>query len=283
MPKTSRKRNIKGISTRKLFELKPLLDQWADRVEVADYIPSDPVLFLHSYPEKKDAELAGFFAAIMAWGRRDIVIAKVENLLERMDHCPYVFIRDYDESKFQNFQGFKHRTFTAEDVHWLVTALSRILKEFEDFEAFWAYCYATKPQDETGLMSVFHEAFFARIPEAPQRVKKHIANPAKKSSCKRLYLYLRWTVRKNSPVDLGIHSFIEPSELMLPLDVHVARHARRLGILTRPQNDWQAVRELTEKLRLLNRDDPARYDYALFGLGIEDLDVPGEIIINDFV
>lgn len=275
-----RKPKLKSISKKKLLALKPILDQFADAVEIPSYIDHDPVLFLHAYPDKKDAELAGFFAAIMAWGRRDIVIAKVENLMDRMNHQPAEFIGNYSESDFDKLTGFKHRTFTAQDVHWLILALQRAIHKFGDFESFWSDCYKSKTDTPEGLMSSFHHRFFELIPEAPHRTRKHIANPDKKSSCKRLYLYLRWTIRKNSIVDPGFHSFMPPSELMLPLDVHVARHARKLGILTRHQNDWPAVMELTEKLRILNPDDPARYDYSLFGMGIADLDVPEEIIVN---
>ncbi len=278
-----RKRKIYGISKRKLLQLKPILDQFADEVEVPEYIDKDPVLFLHAYDDKRDKELAGFFAAIMAWGRRDIVIAKVEDLMNRMNHRPMEFIGNFKDSDNSYLSGFKHRTFTDTDVYWLILALHRIVQKYGDFEAFWKMCYENKNPHPEGLMSVFHKSFFEMIPESPHRVRKHIANPEKKSSCKRLYLYLRWTVRKNSCVDTGIHDFIPTSELMLPLDVHVARHARRLGILTRHQNDWASVLELTENLKLLNPEDPARYDYALLGMGISDLEIPPDIIRNSFI
>lgn len=243
------------------------------------YIDSDPVLFLHAYDDLLDKQLAGFFAAIMAWGRRDIVIAKVNELMERMNQRPGEFIRDYSDEKRPALRGFKHRTFTEEDVHHLVLNLSRVLADFGDFEPFWRSVYEQSKAQNRELIATFHERFF-EYHTGPHRTKKHIASSEKGSSCKRLYLYLRWTVRQNSIVDPGIYTFMPASELMIPLDVHVARHARRLGLLGRKQNDWKAVEELTRKLRILDPLDPAKYDYALFGLGIADVEVPEEMIIT---
>jgi uncharacterized protein (TIGR02757 family) len=135
-------------------------------------------------------------------------------------------------------------------------------------------------REERELMAVFHEQFFSFHPETPQRVRKHVSNPEKNSSAKRLYMYLRWVVRKNSPVDPGTMNFISPAELKIPLDVHVARQARKLGLLSRKQNDWKAVIELTKRMQVLDPKDPARYDYALFGIGVLGTDIPDELIIN---
>lgn len=273
-------RKLKVISRKKLPELKPWLDAINDEVEVPEYIPSDPVSFLHAFDNRHDQLIAGFFAAIMAWGRRDIVLAKISDLLNRMDYKPYDFVRTFNESSAANLAGFKHRTFTETDVYWLVRCLQQILKEFDDFEAFWDYCYKKSSSIGLHLLDIFHDEFFARAPETPKRTRKHIANKSKKSSCKRLFLYMRWTVRKNSVVDLGIMNFMPPSEIMIPLDVHVARQARKLGLLSRKQNDSIAVQELTDRLLILNPADPSRYDYALFGLGVLNKDIPQEYLIN---
>jgi len=267
------------LALKRIPELRSFLDGVVARVEVPSYIDKDPVLFLHAYDEVADKQLAGFFAAIMAWGRRDIVIAKVSELMERMGHQPARFIGSYTEADRPALEGFKHRTFTEEDVHHLVLNLSRILQEFGDFEAFWKSVRAQSLAQNRELIATFHERFFA-YHTGRDRTRKHIASSEKGSSCKRLYLYLRWTVRPNSIIDTGIYSFMPASELMIPLDVHVARHARRLGLLGRKQNDWKAVQELTSKLLLLDPEDPAKYDYALFGLGVEDIDVPAEFLIN---
>jgi len=276
--KTTQKLN--HIPENNILELKPYLDAVGEKVENPDYIDSDPILFMHAFDDKLDQELAGFFAAIMAWGRRDIVINKVRDLLERMDHHPKEFIANFSEKDARFFRGFKHRTFKPVDIYWLVRILQRILHHYHGFEAFWEMCYRKALQSDRELMAVFHEEFFAIHPEVAQRTRKHISDADKNSSCKRLYLYLRWAVRKNSVVDLGIMDFIDESELMIPLDVHVARQARVLGLLTRTYNDWKAVQELTERLRILDPDDPVRYDYALFGMGVRDIDIPEEFIIN---
>lgn len=267
-------------SEEQVKKLRPFLDQWVDRIEEPGYIDSDPVLFMHAFQDKEDQLLAGFFAATMAWGRRDVVIQKVQDLLDRMDNRPTEFIANFSDRNAQRFEGFKHRTFKPIDMKWLTKILQSILLDYKSFEDFWEACYKQAKQTDRPLMTIFHEQFFAQHPEAPQRTRKHVSNADKKSSCKRLYLYLRWAVRKQSPVDLGIMDFIPEAELMVPLDVHVARQARALGLLSRTYNDWWAVQELTEALRLLDPNDPAKYDYALFGLGINPQSIPERIILN---
>ena len=261
-------------------KLKPLLDEWVDRIEKPDYIDSDPILFMHAFQDKEDQLMAGFFAATMAWGRRDVVIRKVRDFLDRMDNRPTDFIANFSDRDAKRFEGFKHRTFKPVDMKWLTKILQSILLEYGSFEHFWDSCYQQAQENKRPLMSIFHEQFFAQHPEAPQRTRKHVSNADKKSSCKRLYLFLRWALRKNSPVDLGLMNFMPQSQLMIPLDVHVARQARALGLLTRTYNDWWAVQELTKSLRLLDPDDPAKYDYALFGLGIHSDGIPEELILN---
>ncbi|HKJ46085.1 MAG TPA: TIGR02757 family protein [Balneolales bacterium] len=271
---------FKTISDKKLIELKPYLDELVWNVEQPEYIEHDPVSFMHAFNNKKDQELAGFFAAIMAWGRRDIVLAKVEDLLQRMNNKPGEFIGNFSESDFTYIKGFKHRTFKDSDIYWIIRILSAIIQENGSFENFWESCYQLANNEHRELMGVFHEKFFSFYPETPHRVRKHIATTDKNSSCKRLYLYLRWSLRKNSIVDPGIMDFMPVSELKIPLDVHVARYARKLGLLSRRQNNWKAVLELTRRLQQLDPDDPAKYDYALFGLGILDFTIPTQFIIN---
>jgi uncharacterized protein (TIGR02757 family) len=267
-------------SEQQIKKLKPFLDKWVDRIEEPDYIESDPILFMHAFQDKQDQLLAGFFAATMAWGRRDVVIRKVQDFLDRMDNRPADFITNFSDRDARRFEGFKHRTFKPIDMKWLTKILQSILYKYESFEDFWAACYQQAQQNDRPLMTVFHEQFFDQHPEAPQRTRKHVSNADKKSSCKRLYLFLRWAVRKQSPVDLGLMNFMPQSELMIPLDVHVARQARALGLLSRTYNDWWAVQELTEALRLLDPTDPAKYDYALFGLGINPDKIPADLILN---
>ncbi|PWN06165.1 TIGR02757 family protein [Rhodohalobacter mucosus] len=271
---------LRTRSLAKLRELKPYLDDINNRVERHSYIKDDPVRFMHMYTDKKDMEIAGFLAATMAWGRRDIVIAKADELLKRMDYSPYEFVSNYNQAEFSRFNNFRHRTFKPIDIHGLLLALQQIYTEFRDFEAFWNRCYRIGENQGRHFLAVFHEEFFRRSSDLAGRTVKHVSNPEKGSPCKRLYMYLRWTIRDGSPVDPGIWSFIKPSELMIPFDVHVARQARRYGLLSRRTNDWKSVNELTQTLIQLDPLDPARYDYALFGIGALDYRLPKRFILN---
>lgn len=256
--------------------LKPALDRLVAQVEVPTYIDHDPVRFIHAYAQTDDRLIAGFVAALLAWGRRDIVIRNVGELLRRMGPSPAAFIRSYPDGGTDRFLGWKHRTMNADDVHWLSLSLSRGIRQHGSFEGIWAAAYQESVRLDRLLMAVFHEQYFERVPEAPYRVRKHLSNNEKGGSCKRLYLFLRWTMRRGSCVDAPLMTFMPLSELRIPLDVHVARHARALGLLTRPQDDWKAVEELTARLKALNPEDPAKYDYALFGMGVLGLPLTPE-------
>lgn len=270
-----RKRSLQA-----LMELKPYLDQINAEVERPEYIPHDPVQFLHAFDNKNDIEIAGFFAATMAWGRRDIVISKVDELLSRFDYHPFEFIMAYEPSDFSSLNGFKHRTFKPIDIHGLISGLKNIYSRFDDFETFFSFSYDLAQKQNRHFLAVFRENFFNLSTDSAVRTRKHISDPEKGSTCKRLYMYLRWMIRKNSPVDLGIWDFISPAELQVPFDVHVARQSRRYGLITRKSNDLKTVCELTNTLKLMNPDDPAVYDYALFGLGALDYKLPQRFILN---
>ena len=274
--------------------LKTFLDPIVHEIEEPGYIATDPVAFMHRYDENEDRNLAGFLSALLAWGRRDIVMAKIADLLERFGTGPADFIGNFSTVDIMRLDGFKHRTFTSDDIRWILLGLSRALREYGSFENIWADCYRTAlrnhpptvmqngqeltERSET-LLSEFHNRFFDLIPEAPHRVCKHISSPDKNSSCKRLWLFLRWAVRQGSCVDPGSMPFMPASELMIPLDVHVARYSRLFGLLTRRSNDRKAVREVTLYLQQMDSDDPAKYDYALFGLGIHQLPVPEKFML----
>lgn len=274
-----RTKKLKILSKKKLLELKPYLDKIVNKVELETYIDADPVQFMHAFQKKNDQEIAGFFAAIMAWGRRDIVISKVNDLLERMDYKPEEFTGNFSESDSAKLEGFKHRTFKPIDIYWMIKSIQSILLTHGTFEGFWEYCQSIAMSQQRELIAIFHEQFFSFHPDVHQRTKKHISNPEKNSSCKRLYMYLRWCIRKSN-VDLGTMNFITPSELKIPLDVHVARQARKLGLLSRHQNDWKSVLELNEKLCVLDPSDPAKYDFALFGLGIDPNLLDKSFVVN---
>ncbi len=270
-----RKRSRKSLS-----ELKPYLDKICDEVEKPDYIRHDPVQFMHAFSNIKDIEIAGFLAAIMAWGRRDIVVAKVNDLLRRIGYSPCDFVMNYGQRQFQLFENFKHRTFKPIDIHGILLALQNIYREFDDFEAFWKMCYQRGRSEQRPFLAVFNQEFFKRSTDLASRTKKHLSNPEKGSTCKRLYMFLRWAIRKNSPVDPGIWAFMDASELLIPFDVHVARQARRYGLVTRRSNDWKTVLQLTDTLKVMNPDDPARYDYALFGIGALGYEIPRRFLLN---
>ncbi|MCA1802698.1 MAG: TIGR02757 family protein [Rhodothermaceae bacterium] len=274
------KRKLKTISAGKLRELKPWLDDMAARIEQPGYIEKDPVCFMHAFQEKNDREIAGFLAAIMAWGRRDIILRKVDDLLARMDYQPAEFTGNYTDPDSLRFSGFRHRTFTESDLHWLIQSLNTVLQRYGSIEGLWQEAFNVAGNTGPDMITAFHNRFFGEHFAGPQRVRKHVSTGEKMSSCKRLWLYLRWCIRKNSVVDPGTMSFISPSHLMIPLDVHVARHARRLGLLERQANDWLAADELTTRLRQLDPEDPARYDYALFGVGISEEAVPSRFLLN---
>lgn len=273
-------KKLKACSSDQLSRLKPFLNDQVNRIEKPSFINGDPVQFMYAFEDKQDQAIAGFFAALMAWGRRDVVLAKVEGLLGRVDFQPADFIRNFSDQQADCLDGFKHRTFKPVDIFWLVKCLQKAFSQYGTFEDFWSHCYQTSQQTGKELIAVFHYEFFGLCDEVPARTYKHISNPEKGSSCKRLYMYLRWVIRNESPVDPGIMNFMAPSELIVPLDVHCARQARHLGLLTRRYNDWKAAVELTQNLRKLDPRDPTRYDFSLFGIGVEGEQIPDEFIIN---
>lgn len=263
-----------------LNRLKPLLDSINNHVEQPGYIQHDPVQFMHAFSDKKDREIAGFLAATMAWGRRDIVVAKVDDLLQRMEYAPYDVVSRYHSRDFERFRGFKHRTFKPIDIHGILSALHQIYQKNEDLEAFFRKSYSDAVVQNRPFLGIFHQRFLRLTSELAARTHKHVSNPENGSPCKRLCMFLRWTIRRNSPVDPGIWSFMPASELMIPLDVHVARQGRKFGLLTRRTNDWKAVLQLTRTLRMMNPHDPARYDYALFGIGALEYSLPVKFHLN---
>ncbi|HSR38538.1 MAG TPA: TIGR02757 family protein [Phnomibacter sp.] len=243
------------------------LNEKVDAYNQPSFIAADPVCIPHLFRKKQDIELAGFFAAIFAWGNRTTIIQKSRELMERMDMAPYDFVMHHQPSDLRKLEGFKHRTFNADDLfyflHFFHAHYSRH-KSLEDAFAKWM-----QPGDattENALMG-FRRYFFSE--EHLKRTEKHISSPEFKSSCKRLNMYLRWMVRQdNKGVDFGLWKKIRPAQLICPLDVHVARVAKRFNLLQRKPTDWRAAMELTDYLRKLDPADPVKYDFALFGLGV---------------
>ncbi len=250
--------------------LRELLETKAQQYHRAGFIGEDPIVLPHRFNAPADIEIAGFFAAILAWGNRTTIIKKGSELLARMDDAPHQFIVGHSEDERRKLLGFVHRTFQEMDLLYFVHWLQAHYRAHDSLEAaFRAEPGVGQPRVEAAL-NAFKVRFFS-LPEAPLRTRKHIASPAEGSACKRLNMFLRWMVRsKAGGVDFGLWTSLQPSDLVCPLDTHVARTARRLGLITRPQNDWKAALELTETLREMDPNDPVRFDYALFGLGLED-------------
>ena len=249
--------------------LKNFLDDKVALYNLPQFIKDDPVSIPHAFTKKQDIEIAGFFAALLAWGNRKSIINSCNSLLKLMDNTPYEFCLHHTTKDLKNLNGFKHRTFNSTDLLCLVQFLKLHYTNNHSLET--AFSKWMQPGDETieNALAGFHNYVFSNEDFFAERTRKHIATPVKKSACKRLNMFLRWMVRQDDKgVDFGIWKTILPSQLICPLDVHVARVARRLKILHRTQNDWQAAVELTGYLRTMDAGDPVKYDYALFGLGV---------------
>ena len=231
------------------------------------FIAADPVCIPHLFTKKQDIEIAGFFAAIFAWGNRTTIINKSRELMQLMQMRPHDFCMNASAKELQQLENFKHRTFNSTDLLYCIEFFRQHYSKHDSLEE--AFLKKGKiPLTIFDALVCFHHYFFS-LEDAPARTKKHISNPAKGSTCKRLNMYLRWMVRKDKQgVDFGIWKKINPSQLICPIDVHVARVAKRFQLLERKQIDWQAGEELTSYLKKMDPKDPAKYDFALFGLGV---------------
>lgn len=251
-------------------DLKEFLDAKVVEYNQPGFIEHDPVSIPHLFTKKQDVEISGLWAAVLAWGQRKTIIRKCRELFELMDWAPHDFMLHHQEDDLKPFLQFKHRTFNTTDTLYFIEFLSWYYRQHTSLED--AFARFIKPSDEhVGPALVgFHELFFS-LPDAPQRTRKHIASPARKAACKRLVMFLRWMVRNDQQgVDFGLWNRISPSQLICPCDVHVDRVARKLGLISRKQTDWLTALELTQKLKQLDPADPVKYDFALFGLGVEE-------------
>jgi uncharacterized protein (TIGR02757 family) len=250
-------------------QVKDLLEHYAALYEKPDFIEQDPISIPHLFSQQQDIEVAGFFAAIFSWGQRKTIINKTRELIRLMDDCPYDFIRNHQAKDRRRFEKFVHRTFQYTDTLYFLTYLQQYFRSQDSLE----HLFCRQPEMSDNL-SGFCESFFS-LPQAPHRTRKHIATPVRNSTCKRLNMYLRWMVRSNEKgVDFGIWKQLKPKQLMIPLDVHVDRVARKLGLLSRKQTDWLSTVQLTESLRRFDPQDPVKYDFALFSLGVLERDIP---------
>lgn len=246
--------------------LKDFLDKKVAEYNRPAFIKDDPICIPHLFTKKQDREIAGFFAAMFAWGNRTTIINKSKELIALMEGRPYAFCLDADPERLKKLLAFKHRTFNTTDLLYFVEFFHFHYTKHKSLET----AFTMHGSDMESMLSGFHHYFFS-LEHVPARTKKHIATPERKSTCKRLNMFLRWMVRRdNNGVDLGIWKNISPAQLICPVDLHVARVARRFGLLKRKQTDWAAALELTDQLRRFDAADPAKYDFALFTLGIAD-------------
>lgn len=253
-------------------ELHEFLDRKVIEFNTAAFIEDDPICIPHLFSKKQDIEIAGFFAAIFAWGIRKTIINKSKLLLQLMDNAPHDFCLHHNDNDLKRLERFCHRTFNDTDLLYFISFLKFHYSKHSSLEtAFFNKKTIQRSNNNCIIeqsLNHFYQYFFS-LDDVPQRTKKHIASPAKNSTCKRLNMYLRWMVRVDKKgVDFGIWKKIAPSQLICPVDVHVARVAKNFNLLKRKQVDWLAAVELTEALKTMDPTDPVKYDFALFGLGV---------------
>ncbi|REC47827.1 TIGR02757 family protein [Chryseobacterium pennipullorum] len=249
----------------KFEELRSFLDEKADQFNAPDFIENDPIQIPHRFTIKQDIEIAGFLAATISWGNRKSIIKSAEKMLDMMGNAPYDFVLNYTEKDLEDIQEKSvHRTFNGQDFAYFIRQFNRIYQEHESLESL----FEVRDQEVNFLHAIerFRSSFLE--PEK-NRTHKHISSPYKNSSAKRIIMFLRWMVRKDKRgVDFGIWENIDQKHLSIPLDVHTGNISRKLGLVLRTQNDWKTVEELDLAIRKFDSDDPAKYDFALFGLGV---------------
>lgn len=248
-------------------ELKEHLDELVDRYNRPSFFENDPIIIPKQFEEKRDIEIAGYLTATIAWGQRKSIIANAEKLMNIMGHTPYDFVMNASSDELDDLQ-YVHRTFNSQDLKYLVEGLRSIYLKNNSLEPL--FIPNKGEQNTFEAIARFREQITSF--KDPGRTAKHIANPAKGAAAKRIHMYLRWMVRSDDRgVDFGIWERIPTSVLSCPLDVHTGNNARKLGLLMRKQDDRKAVEELDASLRALDPVDPVKYDFALFGLGVDPL------------
>lgn len=256
------------IIPKKFKTLRDFLEEKAAEYNRPAFIEHDPVSIPHRYRLKQDIEISGFVAAILAWGQRKTIINKCTEFFALMDHAPYDFVLNHREDNLKPFLNFRHRTFNATDALYFIEFFRWYYQQYDSLEEAFMMGVNKNSQDIAQGLIRFHHLFFS-LPHFPERTRKHIATPERNSACKRINMFLRWMVRKDDGgVDFGIWSGIRPDQLVCPCDLHVDRVGRYLGLITRKQTDWLTALELTNNLKKFDPKDPVKYDFALFGLGV---------------
>ncbi|MCJ8154681.1 TIGR02757 family protein [Chryseobacterium sp. SSA4.19] len=249
----------------KFEELRIFLDEKADQYNCPDFIENDPIQIPHRFSLKQDIEIAGFLAATISWGNRKAIIKSAEKMLEIMGNSPFDFVMNHSEKDLQEIQAKSiHRTFNGEDFVYFIKQFNRIYTENESLEKLFEI-----NESETNFIHAIERFRSQFLGTEKHRSHKHVSSPYKNSSTKRIIMFLRWMVRKDRRgVDFGIWGNINPRYLSIPLDVHTGNISRKLGLISRTQNDWKTVEELDQVIRKFDDKDPAKYDFALFGLGV---------------
>lgn len=252
------------FSAEQMYEM---LEALHDKYNNTDFIEADPISVPHSFTDDRDKEIAGFLASTIAWGNRKAIVRSARRMMEYMDFAPYSFVMGAEQSDFNTLTSYVHRTFNGQDFVDFVRALQSICHKYGTVGCLFESSYL-KHQDMAVVLSDVRREFFSV--EHNVHCEKHFSSIDKGAACKRLNMYLRWFVRcDNRGVDFGLWRKIPASALYLPLDVHSGNMGRALGLLSRKQNDWKATAEITANLRKFCAEDPVKYDYALFGAGID--------------
>ena len=248
--------------------LKEFLEKKVDEYNQPFFIANDPICIPHMFSKKQDIEISGFFAAIFAWGNRTTIIKKSKELMQLMGMAPHEFCLNHSSRDLKKLLGFKHRTFNDTDLLYFIEFFRLHYSRRDSLEYAFSQ-WLEKADEHIEKSLVGFRSYFFSLEDVPPRTKKHVSSPASNSTCKRLNMFLRWMVRKDrNGVDFGLWKNIQPSQLVCPIDLHVARVAKRFNLLQRKPIDWAAALELTQYLRKLDKEDPVKYDFALFGLGV---------------
>jgi uncharacterized protein (TIGR02757 family) len=252
-----------------MMEIKALLDSLVLTYNRTEFIETDPISVPHAFSRKEDMEIAGFLSATLGWGNRKAILKSARQLMAWMDNQPFDFVMHASEQELKPLEKFVYRTFNGTDCLFFIHALRNIYSQHQGLEAVFTHGFRQNGEIKTAI-GYFRYIFFS-IPY-PARTNKHVASPMEGSSAKRLNMFLRWMVRSDEQkIDFGLWKQIPMGALKIPLDVHSGSVARLLGLLNRKQNDWKAVELLTQKLREFDPEDPIKYDFALFGAGVNKL------------
>ena len=248
-------------------EIKSFLEEKARFYNARHFIEKDPISIPHRFKDKEDIEIAGFLTSVISWGNRTSIINSSNKILAAMGDRPAEFIYRFREKQLKKFRGLGHRTFQEADLSFFLWRLHHLYVHEKGLEGLFSESLNKHNGNMAEALSEVKTHFFS-APHLP-RTEKHLPNPKKGSAAKRINMYLRWMARpSDGGVDFGIWKKISTRDLILPLDVHTGNVSRKLGILKRKQNDWQAAAEVTDFLKKMNPEDPVWFDYALFGLGV---------------